>query len=327
MLAHGGCPGPFGTRHRVRTIGAMVRPFRFALQMGDLGDPVRVVGDAAEAATLGYVELYSYDHLGAVDPFVPLLVAAAAAPALGVGPLVLNNELHHPVLLARTAATVDAMTGGRLVLGIGAGYMQAEHDAMAIPLRDPAPRVRRLGESLEVLRALLDTGRATFDGEFHHVDVGDLGIRPDAARVPFLIGGHGRRMVALAARHADIFQFTGLVHGEGGTPTPGGFPLADVRRRAEWLDDDAGSRVDDIERSALVQVTHVGDGADAAAATMAGRFGGSADLVAETPFALVGSVDQIVDKLERLRADVGISHYVVRDAEGFAPVVAALAGR
>jgi probable F420-dependent oxidoreductase len=304
----------------------MARPFRFALQLGELGDPDTVRAAASEAADLGYEELYSYDHLGAVDPFVPLLVAAAAAPALRVGPLVLNNELHHPVLLARTAATVDAMTGGRLVLGVGSGYMQAEHDALAIPLRDPGPRVRRLGESLEVLRTVLDTGAVTFDGEFHHLAVEDLGVRP-AGRVPFLIGGHGRRMVALAARHADIFQFTGLVHAEGGRPTPGGFPLADVRERAAWLSADAGARDADIERSALVQVVHVGAGADEAAAEIVARFGGTPELLAETPFALVGSVEQVVDKLERLRADVGISHHVVRDAAGFAPVVAALAGR
>jgi probable F420-dependent oxidoreductase len=303
------------------------RPFRFALQMMELHDPDENRRLAARAADLGYEQLYSYDHLGTVDPFVPLLVASSAAPDLDIGPLVLNNELHHPVLLARTAATVDAMTGGHLVLGIGSGYMQAEHDAMGIPLRDPAPRVRRLGESLQILRSLLDTGAATVDGEFHHVAVTDLGVKPAAAHVPFLIGGHGRRMVALAAEHADIFQFTGLVHGEGGVPTPAGFALSDVRRRAEWLAADAGARLDDIERSALVQVMHLGPGADESAAAVIERFGSTPELIAETPFVFFGSVEQVVDKIERLREDVGISHYVVRDDEQFAPVVAALAGR
>jgi alkanesulfonate monooxygenase SsuD/methylene tetrahydromethanopterin reductase-like flavin-dependent oxidoreductase (luciferase family) len=219
------------------------------------------------------------------------------------------------------------MTGGHLVLGIGSGYMQTEHDAMSIELRDPARRVRRLGESLQVLRALLDTGTATLDGEFHHVAVADLGVKPAAAHVPFLIGGHGRRMVGLAAEYADIFQFTGLVHGEGGVPTPGGFALADVRRRAEWLTADAGDRNDDIERSALVQMMHLGPGADEAMAPVMERLGTTADLIAETPFMFYGSVEQVVDKLERRREDIGISHYVVRDAEQFAPVVAALAGR
>jgi probable F420-dependent oxidoreductase len=305
----------------------MAAPFRFALQMRNLADPIATAADAAEARALGYEELYSYDHLGAVDPFVPLLTAAAAAPPLHVGPLVLNNELHHPVLLARTAATVDAMTAGRLVLGLGTGYAEDEHDAMGVPIRDPAPRVRRFAESLEVVRSLLDTDAVTFDGEFHHVAVESLGIRPTQAHVPFLIGGHGRRVVALAARHADIFQFTGLIHGERGAPQPGGFAVADLRRRAEWLSAEAGGRDGDIERSALVQVLHVGPGADAEVAALVERFGASEDVLAETPFALLGSTEQIVDKLERRRADLGISHYVVRDAVQFAPVVAALAGR
>ena len=134
-------------------------------------------------------------------------------------------------------------------------------------------------------------------------------------------------MVKLAARHADIFQFTGLTHGPGGVPSPGGFALADVRARAQWLAEAAGDRDDDIERSALVQVTHVGADADRQTRSLSERFGISPDLINETPFALVGSLEQVIDKLERLRAELGISHFVVRDAVGFAPVVAALAGR
>jgi probable F420-dependent oxidoreductase len=305
----------------------MPRPFRFAVQMMSLDDPAAIAAGAARVAELGYEELYSYDHIGTVDPFVPLMVAAAAAPTLRVGPLVLNNELHHPVLLARTAATVDAMTGGRLVLGIGTGYMQSEHDAIGSPINEPGPRVRRLTESLTVLRSLLDTDAATFDGEFHHVALGSLGVRPVQARVPFLLGGQGRRVVAIAGELADIFQFTGLTHGEGGVPAPGGFALADVRRRAAWLTEAAGERDGAIERSALVQVLHVGDGADERVAELSSRFATSPELLAETPFVLAGSFEQVVDKIGRLRDEVGISHYVVRDPEQFAPIVAALAGR
>src|SRR5215203_1958292 len=238
------------------TLAPVAAPFRFGLQMRDLADPVATAADAVAAHALGYEELYSFDHLGTVDPFVPLLTAAHAAPSMRVGPLVLNNELHHPVLLARTAATVDAMTGGRLVLGLGTGYAQDEHDAMGMPLNPPGARVRRFAESLAVVRALLDDDAVTFDGEFHHVAVTSLGIRPAQARVPFLIGGHGRRVVALAARHADSFQFTGLTHGEGGAPQPGGFALPDLLQRATWFAEAAGSRDAAVERSALVQVLH-----------------------------------------------------------------------
>ncbi|MCU1361208.1 MAG: N5,N10-methylene tetrahydromethanopterin reductase, partial [Ilumatobacteraceae bacterium] len=188
----------------------MVRPFRFALQAMALDDHDALVSAAQQAEALGYDELYSYDHIGTVDPFIPLMVAAEATTRLRVGPLVLNNELHHPAMIARTAATVDRLTGGRLVLGLGTGYMQSEHDAIGMQLRAPGDRVSRFDESIQVLRGLLDDGAMTFSGRHHTLAVDDLGIRPVQDHVPFLIGGHGPRVVAIAARHADIFQFTGL---------------------------------------------------------------------------------------------------------------------
>lgn len=303
----------------------MARPFRFAVQVAPFDDPEALPAFARNVEALGYDELYSYDHIGAVDPFVPLMVAAGATTRLRVGPLVLNNEFHQPALLARTAATVDRLTGGRLVLGWGTGYMQSEHDAIGLELRAPGPRVTRFGESLEVVRSLLDTGAASFHGEHHQVELAALGVRPAAEHVPFLIGGHGRRVVSLAARYADIFQYTGLHHGEGGVPNGGGFGIEHVVERSRWLTEAAGDR--EIERSILVQHTHVGDGADAALDAAVERFGMDRELLEATPFVLIGSVEQVVDKLERLREQIGVNHVTIRDADGVAPVVAALAGR
>lgn len=305
----------------------MTRPFRFSVQQESFDDAAQVRAAARQIEALGYDEMFSYDHVGEVDPFVPLMVAAEATTNLRVGPLVLNNEFHHPALLARTAATVDRLTGGRLVLGMGTGYMQSEHDAIGLLLRGPGDRVSRFEESIVALRALLDHGSAALDGAYHHLAVDSLGVRPVQPRVPLLIGGHGKRVVGIAGRHADIFQFTGLTHGEGGQPAPGGFDIDIIRERMRWLVEAAGDRVDDIERSALVQVVRVCDDVAAATRTTAEQFGSTDELVEQTPFVLIGSVQQIVDKLERLRADLGISHVVVRDAEGFAPVVDVLRGR
>jgi probable F420-dependent oxidoreductase len=305
----------------------MARPFRFAVQTGPFDDAEALAIFARKVEALEYDELYSYDHIGAVDPFAPLVVAALATERLRVGPLVLNNEFHQPALLARTAATVDRLIGGRLVLGWGTGYMQREHDAIGLELRAPGPRVTRFGESLEVVRSLLDTDACDFDGEHHHVHLESLGIRPASEHVPFLIGGHGRRVVSLAARHADIFQFTGLHHGEGGVPNGGGFAIEEVTERSRWLTEAAGDRDTDIERSILVQATYVGDDADVKMDGLVERFDMPRDLLEATPFVLVGSVQQVVDKLEGLRERLGVSHVTIRDVEGFAPVVAALAGR
>jgi probable F420-dependent oxidoreductase len=304
-----------------------VKPFRFAVQVRGLDDHAGLIAVARLIEGLGYDELYSYDHVGTVDPFIPLMVAAEATTRLRVGPLVINNEFHHPALLARTAATVDRLTGGRLVLGLGTGFTQSEHDAIGMQLREPGPRVSRFEESVVVLRALLDTGHCELDGVHHQLHVDDIGIRPVQARVPFLIGGHGRRVVDIAARYADIFQFTGLTHGAGGLLSAGGFGLEAIRERARWLEDGAhaaGNR--DLERSALVQIVDIAPDASDRIDAAAERFEVTRQVIEETPFALVGSVEQVIGKIQRLREDVGISHYVIRDGESFAPVAASLAG-
>lgn len=301
-------------------------PFRFAVQARGWDDPEVTAQTARTVESLGYDELYSFDHIGVIDPFVPLMVAAAATERIKVGPLVLNNEFHQPALLARTAATVDRLTGGRLVLGWGTGYAKDEHDAIGLELRAPGPRVSRFGECVQIVRDLLDTGASHRSGEFHTVALDDLGVRPVQERVPILIGGFGRRVIGIAARHADIFQFTGLTDRPDGTMEVTGFELAVVAERARLLAEAAGDRDALIERSSLVQVVHVG-GEVPSVSELASRFELDEAVVPDSPFILAGTVEQLVDKLERVRERTGISHYVIRDAEGFAPVVTALAGR
>ncbi len=309
-------------------------PFRFAIQGGPFTEPEALRDHARSVEALGYDELFTSDHIGVfqtngalnqVDPFLPLVVAAEATATLRFGPLVINNEFHVPSLLARSALSFDQLTGGRLILGMGAGYAAGEHDAIGRPIRAPGARVTRFEESLAIIRSLLDTGSVDFDGEHESAHFDEIGARSSQEHIPLLIGGHGPRMVRVAARFADVFQFTGLGHDPvTGTPTTSGFALSDVSERAAWLTDASGDRI--IERSLLVQFTSVG--ADSPTPEeLAGRFGLDADVVEETPFALSGSVEQVVDKLERLRETLGISHVVVREVDGFAPIVDALRGR
>ena len=133
--------------------------------------------------------------------------------------------------------------------------------------------------------------------------------------------------MGLAGRHADIFQFMGMTHDDSGALAASGFGLDHLRRRAEWLAESAGDRIDSIERSALVQRTAIGTDVGDQLDEVVEHIGLSPDELADCPFVLIGSTEQVVDKLERLRDLLGISHYVVRDAEGFAPVVEALRGR
>ncbi len=310
----------------------MVRPFRFAIQSGPFADHRSLREFAVKVEDLGYAELFSSDHINGgglnnVDPFLPLMVAAEVTSELRFGPLVLNNEFYNPVLLARTAASFDRLTDGRLVLGMGTGYARSEHEAADIPLRDPGDRVARFGESLTALRSLLDNGSVSLQGAHVALAVDDLGVQPHQDHVPILVGGHGRRVVTIAARQADMFQFTGLTHDPtSGQPAPGGFSRADVAKRHRWLREGAADRYDDLEISALVQQTHIGAGSNEVRADVADRLGADPSLVDETPFLLVGSVDQIVEKVEALREEFDIHHFVTRDPDDFAPVVAALAG-
>ena len=304
------------------------RPFRFAIQTGPFDDPVALREFARKVEGLGYAELFSSDHLDSVDPFLPLMVAAEATTTLRFGPLVINNEFHNPAMLARSAATFDRLSQGRLVLGMGTGYMQWEHDPSDIELRGRGPRVTRFEESIDAIRALLDTGATHVNGEHIRLAIDDIGIRPAQAHVPILIGGHGRRVVTIAAAKADIFQFTGLTHDPGsGKPSGGGFAPNAVASRHEWLRDAAGARYDQIELSALVQVTKVGAGAAEVRARASERIQLSSDDLDETPFVLIGSVAEVCEKLHRLRERFGIHHIVIRDPDDFAPVVAALASR
>lgn len=310
----------------------MVEPFRFGIQTGPFAELARLREHARKLEDLGYAELFSSDHIAGgglnnVDPFLPLLVAAEATSTLRFGPLVLNNEFHHPALLARTAASFDLLTGGRLILGMGTGYATAEHDATGIPLRPPGERVARFGESLVALRSLLDDGSAQCDGEHLTLAVDDLGVRPAQDRVPILVGGNGRRVISLAARLADVVQLTGLTHDPTtGKSAPGGFARRDVATRVAWLREAAAGRDRPPELSILVQRTHVSDQATEARAEAAARLGADGTLVDETPFLLIGSRAQVIEKLQGLREEFGIHHVVTRDPDDVTPIVAALAG-
>lgn len=311
----------------------MTHRFRFGIQTAPFEDPAALREYAKKIEDLGYAELFSSDHINGgglnnVDPFLPLLVAAEATSTLRLGPLVLNNEFHNPVLLARTAASFDLLSSGRLILGMGTGYARSEHDAAGILLRPPRDRVTRFSESISALRTLLDNGSAHCEGQHINLAVNDLGVRPAQARVPILIGGHGRRVVSIAARMADVFQFTGLTHDPvTGKPSAGGFARDIVAERHGWLLKAAGDRYRQLELSTLVQQTHIGDGADEVVQATAARMNVEPELVAETPFGLIGSKAQIIEKLQSLRDDFGIHHVVSRDPDELAPVVAALAGQ
>jgi alkanesulfonate monooxygenase SsuD/methylene tetrahydromethanopterin reductase-like flavin-dependent oxidoreductase (luciferase family) len=182
----------------------------------DLLDEVR------HAERTGWDGVYLADHFmgdggGFGAPEVPNLEATAALAALGaaterlrIGPLVLGNTYRHPAVVAKWAVTLDHITGGRAVLGIGAGWQQNEHDQYGIELPAPGQRVSRLDEACRAITALLSEPRTTMHGEHYVLRDALSEPKPVQERLPLLVGGKGDRMLGLVARHADEWNMWGL---------------------------------------------------------------------------------------------------------------------
>lgn len=189
-------------------------PVRFGLflsQSGRSWDDVLARFQQAEA--LGFDHAWLVDHLTptAGPPDEPMheawtLLAAIAAltDRIRLGVLVTSNTYRHPSILAKQAVTVDHVSGGRLILGLGAGWHVDEHRRYGIDLPPPAERVDRLEEAIAVLIALMGAERTTFEGLHYRLDDAPLEPKPvQHPRIPLLIAAHRPRMIRLAARYAD----------------------------------------------------------------------------------------------------------------------------
>src|SRR6266851_3835522 len=148
-----------------------MKPFRFGVTVGRAGSRAEWVEKARKIEDLGYDVLTVPDHL--TDLFAPMpavLSAADATKHLRVGTNVLNNDLRHPVLVAREAATVDLLTDGRFELGLGAGSIRAEYDEAGLRFDRGAIRVDRLAEAVTIIKNLLKGEQTTFTGQHYRVN-------------------------------------------------------------------------------------------------------------------------------------------------------------
>ena len=167
----------------------------------------------ADAA--GYDSAFTWDHIVALhgdldDPhfegWTLLAALASITKSVRIGHLVTANTLRHPALLAKMAATVDHVSNGRLIVGIGTGYYAEEHDRYGIPLPDKVTRAAMLRESIQVLKGLWAPGRLDFQGEHYRITDAPASPKPLNGRIPLLLGGAGERMLELTAREADVWN-------------------------------------------------------------------------------------------------------------------------
>ena len=309
------------------------RPFRFGVLVHNPGTRSEWIAKARWIEDAGYSTLLLPDHLADLPaPFPALAVAAEATDQLRLGTLVVANDFRHPVLLAKDVATLDLLSGGRVELGIGAGWQRREYDQAGIPF-DPAPtRIARLDEALRLLKSLFADGLTTFRGA--HYTVTDLDGAPKPVQrphPPLLVGGSGERILSLAAREADIVGVIPRPRPDGSGEQAADWRTATeaaTRQRLEWVHRAAGDRFAALELNVMVYAVVVTDDRRAAAQQLAGRFGLSEEEVIASPYFLVGSVGQMLDDLRRRREELGISYVTVPEffMEAFAPVAERLGG-
>jgi probable F420-dependent oxidoreductase len=310
----------------------MTRPFRFGVQAAAARDATEWAEYARRAEGLGYSTLFMPDHYVGTDfaPIVGLSFAAAATTTLRVGMLVLGNDYKHPATVAKEAATLDVLSGGRLEFGLGAGWQTSDYTALGLPYDPPGVRIDRLTEALEIVQHAWADGPFDFAGDHYTITGYDAVPKPrQQPRPPIVMGGGGPKMLRLAGQVADIVGINPILRaGEIGADAALD-TLADANaRKVAYVREGAGARFDEIELQVRYFLAAVTSDPLGFASVLAPTFGISPEEGLESGTVLAGTVDEICDALVARREATGVSYIVFGDEQldAFAPVVARLAG-
>ncbi|MFC8826276.1 TIGR03621 family F420-dependent LLM class oxidoreductase [Streptomyces sp. NPDC057137] len=288
------------------------RPFRFGVSMLATGSRSAWQAKARQAEDLGYDVLQVPDHMGMPAPFPALVSAADATTTLRFGTLVLNAGFYRPALLARDIADTDQLTDGRLEVGLGAGYAEAEFRTAELPYPAPAERVDHLAHTVAELHRLFATSDQV------------PAVRQSPAP-PLLVAGIGDRVLRLAAREADIVGFPVM---SLRTP-PGGDPQQVLAERVDYVRAEAGARFGHLELNLFVSaVALTPPSAATPDLTAARRLAPNLteDQIRRLPNVLAGSPDEITETLHRYWETYGLTYFSVLEPHmtDFAKVIARL---
>jgi len=305
----------------------MPRPFRFAVTARWARGGTRWREFARRAEAQGYDVLLVTDHMGPQLAPIPALMAAAdATERLRVGSFVFSNDYRNLLMRAKEMTTIDAISVGRVELGIGAGWSVPDYRQMGIPYDPPAQRVARLEEAVPLLDRLLREEVVTHHGTHYTLNEARILPRPtQKPRPPFMIGGGGARVLKLAATQADIVSFAPSLNASG-RPRPRSLTMGGLRDRVTRFDRQAAGR--DVEKNVWLFDAGVSDNSRSfrrAAATIAKR---SANALVRSPFMLYGTRASLRSLLREMRDDLGISYISVpgQAMDEFAPIVQELRG-
>jgi probable F420-dependent oxidoreductase len=307
------------------------RKFRFGVQVAQSASASAWRDRARKIEDLGYSTLYMPDHFGQeLAPLPAIAMAAAHTNTLRIGALVFDNDYKHPAILAKEAATIDLLSDGRLELGIGAGWLKTDYDALGLPYDPPGVRVDRFEEAVRIMKGCFTGESFSHDGT--HYKIADYASYPVPVQRPgpqLLIGGGGKRVLSIAAREADIVGINpNLRAGEVGPDAVQDSLKEQTDRKVQWVRDAAGDRFDDIEIQMRFFVAAITENRMQMAEAMAPSFGVDPEAALEAGSALVGSENEVIEQLQRRREEWHLSYVVIGDeqVEQFAPVVAKLAG-
>jgi len=325
------------------------RPFRFSLQSFNTDSPANWRTLISKTEDLGYSSFFLADHFLSVGPALegtyhpPQMLGAVPAIAMAleqtstlrVGCRVFCNDYRHPVMLAKEAATMDYLSGGRLEFGLGAGWIKTEYEAAGMAFDEFPERFERFAETVHAYKAFMSGEPLQIEGD--HINWSGFSGTPAPAQQPWpplMIGGGSKKILEFAGREADIVSLN--FNNRAGMLGPDGMNsgLAEATaRKVEWIKNGAGDRFDDIELEIGAYNTIITDHQQPTAAAIGEALGMSAEAILSHPHCLIGSVDFICEELERRREAYGISYIAVLDdgennmVEAFAPVVERLAGK
>ncbi|MBE8520009.1 TIGR03621 family F420-dependent LLM class oxidoreductase [Amycolatopsis sp. H6(2020)] len=290
----------------------MTGDFRFGVNMIVPDSRAAWVEKCRKAEELGYDVVSAADHLGMAPPFPALVLAGEVTSRVKLNTFVLNTPFYNPVLLARDVTGTDQFTGGRLELGLGAGYVKAEFEAAGMPFPSARERVDHLERTITELKRL-------YADPAHK----PAPTRPEGP--PLLLAGRGDRILTLAAEHADVIGFTGTAK------TPDGAALVpasaeEIEERVEFVRAKLGDR--EAEFNLLCHFVDITEDRAGALEELAKQTRGvlDADQLAEVPTALVGSPAEVAEQLHAHRERFGLTYFSVleHNMDQFAQVLEAL---
>ena len=307
-----------------------MRPFRFGVIAKEAASFAEWAARARRAEELGYDVLLITDHLGRqLSPFPALASAAAVTTRIRLGGFVFANDHRSPVMLAKEAATLDVLSGGRLELGLGAGWAAYEYSQLGIAYDPPAVRVGRMIEAVGLIQRLWAEDAVDHRGAHYRLRGARVLPKPlQRPRPPIMVGGGGPRVLRFAARTADIVALAPHVDAEGRPVLPS-LTTADVAEKVALVRDAAGERWDRVELNVIVFDAAVSSDRHSLLANVATRLKATAAAIVDSPFFLFGSLEEVRERLLRRREDLAISYVAIPQAamEDLAPLVAELRGR